>query len=109
MNQRYQIPMELLKEYEERDLQKKSACDQAKAYDDGDLLWLSRWLTLQEAGFLKEERTRYIGLWEKEEKEQRLAMLEEKRHALLEEIHKKEEQLNHLDYLRHETRQESRR
>ena len=59
--------------------------------------------------FSKEERARYIGLWEKEEKGQRLAMLEEKRHALLEEIHKKEEQLNHLDYLRHETRQENRR
>lgn len=56
MNQRYQIPMELLKEYEERDLQKKSACDQAKAYDDGDLLWLSRWMTLQKAGFHKMKR-----------------------------------------------------
>ena len=58
-------------------------------------------------GGSKEERARYIGLWEKEEKEQRLAMLEEQRHALLEEIHKKEEQLNHLDYLRHETRREN--
>lgn len=53
MNQRYQIPMELLKEYEERDLQKENACDRAKVYDDGDLLWLSRWMTLQKAGFHK--------------------------------------------------------
>lgn len=101
--------MELLKEYEERDLQKEKTDRRAKVYDDRDLLWPSRWMTLQKAGFSKEERARYIGLWEKEEKGQRLAMLEEQRHALPKEIHQKEEQQDHPDYLRRETRQENRR
>ena len=60
-------------------------------------------------GVSQEERTRYIGLWERKEKEQRLAMLEEQRHALPKEIHQKEEQQDHPDYLRRETRQENRR
>ncbi|MFR5869854.1 MAG: hypothetical protein ACLUFF_06280 [Acutalibacteraceae bacterium] len=53
IHQRYQIPMELLKEYEERDLQKEKTDGRAKVYDDRDLLWPSRWMTLQKAGFHK--------------------------------------------------------
>ena len=60
-------------------------------------------------GVSQDEKARYIGLWEREEREQRLAMLEEQRHALLKEIHQKEEQKDHPDYLRRETRQENRR
>ena len=55
-------------------------------------------------GVSQEERARYIGLWERAEREQQLEMLEEQRRALLKEIHQKEEQQDHPDYLRHETR-----
>ena len=75
-------------------------------YDDADLERLSTILTLHDIGFTVEEVETYMRLLLEGEHTaaRRLAMLEKKRSAALEEIHFKERQLQRLDYLRHEIR-----
>lgn len=109
-SERYQIPMHILREYESWGL-----CGAVKKvmgdwqYDDTDLERLSTIMTLHDIGFTSEEVEIYMRLLERENScEQRLAMLEEKRDAALDEIHFKERQLQRLDYLRHEIRKTQR-
>ena len=101
----YQIPMEILLEYERWGL-----CGAVKKvmgawqYDDTDLERLSTIMTLHDIGFTPEEVERYIRLLLEGTSSDvlRLRMLEQKRSAALDEIHFKERQLQRLDYLRHE-------
>ena len=109
-SERYQIPMHILREYESWGL-----CGAVKKvmgdwqYDDTDLERLSTIMTLHDIGFTSEEVEAYMRLLERENScVQRLAMLEEKRDAALDEIHFKERQLQRLDYLRHEIRKTQR-
>lgn len=106
-SEHYQIPMNILREYESWGL-----CGAVKKvmgawqYDDTDLERLSTIMTLHDIGFTTEEVETYMRLLLecKNSCARRLAMLEEKRSAALDEIHFKEHQLQRLDYLRHEIR-----
>ncbi len=106
-SERYQIPMNVLREYESWGL-----CGAVKKvmgawqYDDSDLERLSVIMTLHDIGFCTEEVETYMRLLLEGEATgvERLRMLEKKRAAALDEIHFKERQLQRLDYLRHEIR-----
>lgn len=110
-SERYQIPIHILREYESWGL-----CGAVKKvmggwqYDDTDLERLSTIMTLHDIGFITQEVEAYMRLLLENENScaQRLAMLEEKRSAALDEIHFKERQLQRLDYLRHEIRKAQR-
>lgn len=103
-SEHYQIPMEILREYERWGL-----CGAVKKvmgawqYDDTDLERLSTIMTLHDVGFTSKEVERYMRLLLAKDisYEQLLKMLEQKRIAALNEIHFKERQLQRLDYLRH--------
>ena len=103
-SRRYNIPLEILQEYEQWGL-----CGAVKKvmgtwqYDDTDLEHLSMIMTLHDIGFENFEIETYMRkLLEKESGEdQCLKMLEKKRQNLLDEIHFREKQLSNLDYLRY--------
>lgn len=102
---RYQIPMNILKEYESWGL-----CGVVKnvmgawQYDDEDLERLSLIMTLHDIGFTTEEVETYMRLTleQKDGERERLRMLNRKRESTLDELHFRERQLQRLDYLRHE-------
>ena len=102
---RYQIPMNILKEYESWGL-----CGAVKnvmgawQYDDEDLERLSLIMTLHDIGFTTEEVETYMRLTLEREggERERLRMLNRKRESTLDELHFRERQLQRLDYLRHE-------
>ena len=106
-SERYQIPIQILQEYESWGL-----CGAVKKvmgawrYDDTDLERLSILMTLHDVGFDVQEVETYMRLLLEGEAAdaRRLRMLEERRSAALDEIHFKERQLQRLDYLRHEIR-----
>ena len=106
-SERYQIPMQILREYEHWGL-----CGAVKdvmgawRYDDTDLERLSTIMTLHDIGFSTKEVEVYMRLLleQPHSEAQRLSMLEAKRDAALDEIHFRERQLQRLDYLRHEIR-----
>lgn len=77
---------------------------EAWQYDDQDLENLSMMMTLHDIGFAGEEVETYMGLVLQgtDSKEERLQLLEQKRHRLLDEIHFQEQKLDRLDYLRYE-------
>lgn len=105
--ERYQIPMEVLKEYESW-----GGCGAVKKvmgdwhYDDRDLERLSMIMTLHEIGFSNEEVEQYMNLMIAGEatEPERMRMLNAKRDKALDEIHFKEMQLDRMDYLRHQLR-----
>ena len=104
-SERYKIPMKILKEYEKWEL-----CGAVKKvmgawqYDDQDIERLSMIMTLHDIGFDKGEVETYMHLMLEGEKtkQQRIAMLNRRRDRTLDEIHFKEKQIAHMDYLRHE-------
>lgn len=106
-SERYNIPLEILHEYERWGL-----CGAVKKvmgswqYDDTDLERLSLIMTLRDIGFENAEIETYMKLLleQDESEDQRLKMLEGKRKNLLDEIHFREKQLSHLDYLRYNIR-----
>ena len=109
-SERYQIPMKLLKEYERWGLRgAKDKVEGAWQYDDTDLERLSMVMTLCGIGFTAEEVERYMRLLLEGEGAELacLRMLDQKRAAVLEEIHRRERQLEQLDYLRYELRKKN--
>ena len=105
---RYNIPLDILREYESWGL-----CGAVKKimgawqYDDQDIERLSMIMTLHDIGFLNDEVESYMRLLlEGESTEaQRLDMLNKRRSATLDEIHFREMQLDRMDYLRHKIRE----
>ena len=101
-SERYQIPIELLREYESWGL-----CGAVKKvmgdwqYDIQDLERLSLIMTLHDIGFTSEEVETYMRLLLcKESTEwERLNMLNEKRAMALDEIHFREKQLERITYV----------
>ena len=73
-------------------------------YDDQDIERLSMIMTLHEIGFDKGEVEAYMRLMLEGEntRQQRIAMLNQKRGRTLDEIHFKEKQIEYMDYLRYE-------
>lgn len=102
---RYNIPEEVLREYESRlpCVGTEKPTD-PRQYDQTDIERLSFIMTLHDVGFTNEETWRYMRLVLSDEdtSEKRAAMLREKRNGTLDEIHLKQEQLDRLDYLRFE-------
>lgn len=102
-SERYQIPVEVLKEYESWGL-----CGTVKKvmgvwqYDEEDLERLSLIMTLHDSGFSNEEVEEYMRLLLEEENTEgkRMSMLNKHRDVALSEIHFREKQLERLDYLR---------
>lgn len=106
-SERYQIPLEVLREYESWGL-----CGAVKKvmgdwqYDYQDLERLGLIMTLHDIGFTNEEVETYMRLLlcgESTERE-RLNMLNKKRAAALDEIHFREKQMERMDYLRYQIR-----
>ena len=106
-SERYHIPLEILQEYERWGL-----CGAVKKvmgawqYDDTDLERLSMIVTLHDIWFENAETEAYMKLLlePKNNSDQCLKMLEEKRRALLDDIHFREKQISTLDYLRYQIR-----
>ncbi len=102
-SEKYQIPIEILKEYEAWGL-----CDSVKKvmgdwqYDDRDLERLSLIMTLHDIGFENSEVEEYMRLALEGENtaQQRMEMLNRQRGIALDEIHLRERQLDRMDYLR---------
>lgn len=103
----YNIPAEILNEYESWGL-----CSKVKKvmgvcqYDDTDLEHLSIIMTLHDIGFSSEEVKSYMQLLMngRSTENERLRMLDKLRSNVLDEIHFKEKQLERMDYLRHKIR-----
>ena len=103
-SERYNIPLEILREYESWGL-----CGEVKKvmgvwqYNDQDLQRLGMIMTLHEIGFSNEEVEAYMRLFLKGDstEKERLEMLKKKRGKVLDEIHFKEKQLDCMDYLRY--------
>lgn len=103
-SERYQIPIEVLREYENWGL-----CGEVKKvmgawqYDDTDLQRLSVIMTLHDIGFNNAEVESYMRLLLEGNftEEERLQMLNKKRGTTLDEIHFKQKQLDRMDYLRY--------
>ncbi len=103
-SERYNIPIEVLEEYESWGL-----CGEVKKvmgtwqYDDTDLQRLSMIMTLHDIGFSNEEVESYMRLFLEgsSTEEERLKMLKKKRGSTLDEIHFKQRQLDRMDYLRY--------
>lgn len=107
-SRRYQIPIEVLDEYEGWGL-----CGSVKQvmghwqYGDQDLERLSTIMALHDMGFTVSEVEAYMRLVLSGQGNSKalMEMLEAKRTATLNEIHLKEKQLERQDYLRHKIRQ----
>lgn len=106
-SEKYNIPIEVLKEYENWGL-----CSEVKKvmgvwqYDAQDLERLSMIMTLHDIGFSNDEVESYMRLLldDKSTENERLRMLNKLRNNALDEIHFKEKQLERMDYLRHKIR-----
>lgn len=105
-SKQYNIPIEILKEYESWGL-----CSTVKKvmgnwqYDNTDLEKLSLIMTLHDIGFDKNEIETYMKLLEQKDTDlERMNILNKKRNDALDEIHFHEKQLERLDYLRHKIR-----
>ncbi len=104
-SERYNIPLEILREYESWGL-----CGAVKKvmgawqYDDTDIERLSLIMTLHDIGFATDEIENYMKLLVegKDSDAARLQMLNQKRSNMLDEIHLREKQLDRLNYLRYE-------
>ena len=104
-SERYNIPVSVLRAYESWGL-----CGAAEKtmgawqYDDEDLQRLSTVMTLRGVGFTAGEAETYMRLLleQPDSEDRRLRMMEERRKKTLDEIHRRERQLQRLDYLRHE-------
>ena len=99
-SERYQIPAEILREYEGWGL---CGADSASwQCEKQDLERLSLIMVLHDVGFRKDEVEEYMRLVLEGEttRERRMRMLEERRVEALDDIHRREQQLEQLDYLR---------
>lgn len=104
-SEQYMIPIKILKEYEKWEL-----CGAVKKimgvwqYDDQDIERLGMIMTLHDMGFNNSEVETYMRLTLEgaHTEPERIAMLNRRRGKTLDEIHFKEKQIAHMDYLRYE-------
>lgn len=108
VSERYNIPIAVLDEYREMGL-----CDAVRMamsdwqYNDRDPERLGMIMALHDMGFQKDEVESYMKLLLQGDSTEktRMKMLDELRKKALDEIHLKERQLERMDYLRHEIRE----
>ena len=103
-SRRYCIPIKILKEYESMEL-----CSTVKRvmgawqYDDQDIERLSMIMTLHEIGFSRDDIDEYMRLLiSGENSDECIIMLSRKRKRALDKIHLLEKQIDNIDYLRNE-------
>ncbi|WP_301859421.1 MerR family transcriptional regulator [uncultured Megasphaera sp.] len=106
--ERYQIPAELLSDYE----QWRPAWDGEqrygnRPYDDGDIARLSMMLTLRDVGFDRDGVRQYMELFlaARNTAPERLQLLRALREQVVDDIHVRQKQLDRLDYLRYQIQQ----
>lgn len=105
VSRQYQIPIEVLKEYQSWGL-----CGAVQSvmgawqYDDTDIERLSLMMTLHDIGFTNEEVEQYMRLVVAADNtnEEQMRMLARLRSKAMDEIHCKQKQLDRLDNLRYE-------
>lgn len=103
VSEKYNIPIEVLKEYEMWNLCKKSKkSDGEWEYNDDDLEIISIIMTLWNIGFNNDEIKKYMELQlaGDDTESVRLRLLKQKRNVLLDEIHSNEKCIEDIDYLR---------
>lgn len=109
-SKKYHIPLDILREYEAL-IRRETYMDDAEnwecSYHDLDMLNLL--ILLHASEFTTEEVKAYVEIPPKPKEilVRRLQMLNQKRGQMLDEIHRKEDQLDHLDYLRYELQKET--
>lgn len=98
--ERYRLSASVLAEYDGWDFCREPGAE----YTPGDVERLSLLLTLLDVGFTAQEARAYVRslLREPDCPRLRLQLLAEKRAALLDDIHLREQKLQRLDYLRYE-------
>ena len=104
-SEHYNIPIEILREYESWGL-----CDEVEKvmgnwqYDDQDLERLSLIMTLHDVGFAPADIEEFmrLAMQGKDTEAARMRMLNQHRSEALDEIHFREKQLERMDYLRYE-------
>lgn len=100
-----QIPREVLSEYEHWNLSGKKTEGDVQQYDGEDIQKLGMIMTLTEAGLTKKQIECYMRLAEKDNTEnRRMELLNKQREQILVQIHKLEQQIEKLDYLRFQIR-----
>lgn len=105
VSERYHIPIEILKEYESFEMCSAVKKDMgAWQYDEQDIEKLGMIMALHDMGFSGREVETYMRLTleGKHTQPKRMAMLNKRRKEMLDEIHFKEKQIEHMDYLRYE-------
>lgn len=105
VSEKYKIPLKILQEYEAwRSCEEDKKAADSRQYDESDLERLSMIMTLHDIGFDTAEIKRYMQLLMKGKSsvKEREQMLNEKRNERLDEIHRKQKQLDRIDYLRFE-------
>ena len=76
-----------------------------RRWDDRDLEKISVLMTLCESGFSESEAVRYLlHLEDRQECDACMALLDTKRHSMLDEIHRREKQIENIDYLKYKIR-----
>lgn len=101
VRERYQIPLHILQEYEQWEPR------HGEPYEETDVKQMSMMMTLHSIGFSDEHVQTYLRLTQENHTEkQRLAMLDARRRAALQEIHIIEKQIDQVDYLRYTIQKE---
>lgn len=102
VHQRYCIPFEVLEKYESSSIAKFQVEGTAAVYDESVLKELSFIMSLLDFGFPWDEIMCYMKMKQDGKYCYCVDLLNEKRNHMLEEIHKKEQIISRIDYLRHE-------
>ena len=102
LHRNYQIPLSVIKTYDEWTLSGNEGDTAPPQYGEEDLRRLSLLVTLREVGFSAPEAQAYLRLdgAAGDTRRQRLLLLNARRKAMLEEIHRAEKRLERLDGLR---------
>lgn len=111
VSKKYDIPIEILDEYESWGL-----CNVVKyvmgewRYDDEDLKRLSMIMALHDIGFKNSEIEKYMRLLLETDNSQQqiIDLLTDKRKSKLQQIHLQEKQLERIDYLRYKIKNSQR-
>lgn len=97
LSRRYNVDIEKLKLFE-----KTKLITVSDELSDTDLRQLGIVCTLYDSGFTVDAIKRFLGFGHNKEREEQIKLLNLYRHNLLDEIHKKQKNLDNLDYIIYE-------
>ncbi|MDQ0204746.1 MerR family transcriptional regulator [Pectinatus haikarae] len=106
VHKKYSIPFEVLKKYESSSIAKVQSEGAATIYDDYALKELSFIMSLLDFGFSWDEIMSYMKMKKDSKYCHCMDLLNEKRNDMLEEIHKKEQMISRIDYLKYEMKKD---